>query len=206
MTCAACHTAQFNTEVAGKKVGIRIDGAGALSDFEGYLVALTSSMQSTLNDPARWERFSKTVLGNGHSHATDARLKEDFADVLERRADFDRSTTTTVKGGFARLDAFTGILNQITEHYLQQPGNHRRLESPVSYPHVFDTPYYDWIEWNGLNSNNGLGPLGRNVGEVLGSFATVKIEQTGLIGGFPNSARTGAVSSRRRKAFIEAMT
>jgi mono/diheme cytochrome c family protein len=191
LTCAACHTAQYNTvDAQNRKVGIRIDGAGALADFEGFLVALADAMQATLDDPARWAAFEATVRPGVSDAAVKQKLKEEFVRELERRKGFNRRTTTTVKGGFARLDAFTGILNQVTEFVAGEPGNHRPMVNPVSYPHVWDAPWYDWVEWNGLNSNNGLGPLGRNVGEVMGSFATVDAAPPGPGKlGYPSSIR-----------------
>jgi len=45
--------------------------------------------------------------------------------------------------------------------------------APVSYPALWDTAHADYVQWNGIASNSGAGPLGRNVGEVLGVFATI---------------------------------
>lgn len=45
--------------------------------------------------------------------------------------------------------------------------------APVSYPFLWDTTHSDYVQWNGLASNAGPGPLGRNVGEVTGVFATL---------------------------------
>ena len=43
--------------------------------------------------------------------------------------------------------------------------------APVSYPFLWDTTRSDYVQWNGLASNAGGGPLGRNAGEVIGVFA-----------------------------------
>ena len=45
--------------------------------------------------------------------------------------------------------------------------------APVSYPFLWDTPHHDYVQWNGVSSNAGPGPLGRNAGEVLGVFGTM---------------------------------
>ena len=45
--------------------------------------------------------------------------------------------------------------------------------APVSYPFLWDTTHSDYVQWNGFASNAGAGPLGRNVGEVTGVFATL---------------------------------
>ncbi|MEM7283488.1 MAG: di-heme-cytochrome C peroxidase, partial [Pseudomonadota bacterium] len=45
--------------------------------------------------------------------------------------------------------------------------------APVSYPYLWDIAQHDYVQWTGLVSNGGLGPLGRNVGQVIGVFATL---------------------------------
>lgn len=42
--------------------------------------------------------------------------------------------------------------------------------APVSYPFLWDIVQSDYVQWNGLASNAGVGPLGRNTGEVIGVF------------------------------------
>ncbi|MCY4531322.1 MAG: di-heme-cytochrome C peroxidase [Gammaproteobacteria bacterium] len=45
-----------------------------------------------------------------------------------------------------------------------------RPNAPVSYPFLWDIAQSDYVQWNGLASNAGPGPLGRNAGEVIGVF------------------------------------
>lgn len=45
--------------------------------------------------------------------------------------------------------------------------------APVSYPFLWDITHSDYVQWNGLANNAGVGPLGRNAGEVTGVFATL---------------------------------
>ena len=64
---------------------------------------------------------------------------------------------------------------------LQQDGNTSALlrqlfidpNAPVSYPFLWDIPQHDYVQWNGIAANAGLGPVGRNAGEVIGVFATL---------------------------------
>ena len=42
--------------------------------------------------------------------------------------------------------------------------------APVSYPFLWDIAQSDYVQWNGLADNAGVGPLGRNTGEVIGVF------------------------------------
>lgn len=48
-----------------------------------------------------------------------------------------------------------------------------KADAPVSYPFLWDVPQHDVVQWNGLGDNAGLGPLGRNTGEVIGVFGTL---------------------------------
>ena len=43
-------------------------------------------------------------------------------------------------------------------------------DAPVSYPFLWDIAQSDYVQWNGLANNAGVGPLGRNTGEVIGVF------------------------------------
>jgi len=46
-------------------------------------------------------------------------------------------------------------------------------DAPVSIPYLWDIPYHDYVQWTGLVSNAGVGPLGRNVGQVIGVFGNL---------------------------------
>lgn len=45
--------------------------------------------------------------------------------------------------------------------------------APVSYPFLWDIAQHDYVQWNGIGDNSAVGPLGRNVGEVIGVFGTL---------------------------------
>lgn len=45
--------------------------------------------------------------------------------------------------------------------------------APVSYPFIWDIPQHDYVQWNGIGANAGVGPIGRNTGEVIGVFGTL---------------------------------
>ena len=49
--------------------------------------------------------------------------------------------------------------------------------APVSYPFLWDIAQHDYLQWNGLVANAGLGPMGRNTGEAIGVFATLDWEK-----------------------------
>ena len=62
-------------------------------------------------------------------------------------------------------------------------------DAPVSYPFLWDIPQHDYVQWNGLAANAGVGPIGRNTGEVMGVFGTLDwsekqgVSISSLIGG-----------------------
>ncbi|MCB1962896.1 MAG: hypothetical protein KDF24_06985 [Rhodocyclaceae bacterium] len=62
-------------------------------------------------------------------------------------------------------------------------------DAPVSYPFLWDIPQHDYVQWNGLAANAGVGPIGRNAGEVIGVFGSLdwRLQKHGtlstLIGG-----------------------
>jgi len=57
-------------------------------------------------------------------------------------------------------------------------GTYIKPDAPVSYPFLWDTPQHDYVQWNGIGANGGVGPLGRNVGEVVGVFGTLDWHET----------------------------
>ena len=238
-TCAACHTNQVNyTDKDGKTTAIRIDGGPAMADMVGFLTDLEKSMQATLDQNDKKQRFIEKVLA----------LRNDFDKPDQVIADLEEWTKTIrlyntvnhshIKYGYARLDAFGRIYNRVLQHIISKeqltnamklvasptgnriltnaqidlvlagvneniivdkqfglvlerlastgagyPGlNQRDLlrvrnqvfnepNAPVSYPFLWDIAQSDYVQWNGVANNSGVGPLGRNTGEVIGVFA-----------------------------------
>lgn len=72
--------------------------------------------------------------------------------------------------------------------------------APVSYPFLWDITHSDYVQWNGLAANAGVGPLGRNAGEVIGVFAQLDWEAKDP--GFSLSAYlTGQKQKQQRVSF-----
>ncbi len=68
--------------------------------------------------------------------------------------------------------------------------------APVSYPFLWDIAQSDYVQWNGLASNAGLGPIGRNTGEVIGVFGI--LDWTAEDAGFSISAYLTGQSNKRK--------
>ncbi len=172
LTCAACHTGQIEFE--GHKM--LIDGAPTMADIESFLRTLTKAMQKTHDDNQKFDRFAKNVLVENYAKQ-DAKdtLKAQLAQVIKIRHDWNQMNSGESPYGFARLDAIGAIFNTITTTAMGIPGNRHPANAPVSYPFIWDTPQHDKVQWNGSVANKGGGALGRNVGEVLGVFASLNL-------------------------------
>ncbi len=82
-----------------------------------------------------------------------------------------------------RDDQFALIINRLQSKQSGYPGLSLKQmlrvrnaifnepNAPVSYPFLWDIAQSDYVQWNGIASNAGVGPIGRNTGEVIGVFA-----------------------------------
>ncbi len=174
-TCAFCHTTQVNY----KGVGLRIDGGGTMGDFNTFLSDLVAALRATNDDDAKFKRFANKVLGEPHSPPQQKSLREELGKATEQLAASNALHTPTHEAGYARLDAFGRIFNNVLVTALDQPDNVEPPNAPVSYPFLWDTPQHDVVQWNGAapNSPAGLGPLARNVGEIIGVFGGLHITE-----------------------------
>lgn len=70
-------------------------------------------------------------------------------------------------------------------------------DAPVSYPFLWDIAHSDYVQWNGLAGNSGVGPLGRNAGEVIGVFGI--LDWTAKKPGFSLSAHLTGQSKKQER-------
>lgn len=176
-TCAACHTSEL--EFAGKR--FRVDGGAALADVGAMLLNLTASVQETVEQDDKFQRFADRLLGAesaDHSHAI---LRDRLSEYLEFRQLYDRRNHSELVDGPARLDAFGRIFNKALHEVAAGPDNFNPPNAPVSIPFLWRTDQSDFVQWVGSASNAKIGPLARNTGEVLGVFANVDVEHTPLV-------------------------
>lgn len=184
-TCAACHTGQVRFR--GKN--IRVDGAPTLADFTLFNQRLIESLQATLDEPRKFERFAQKVLDNPDTVNKTTLRAQVVAQLDAMQQTFQRSTPNTPYGS-GRVDAFGIIMNEVFARDLHQPLNVKVPSAPVSYPFLWGTPQLDWAQWNGSANN----PFGRNVGEVLGTFGSAA-----LTGPIP---QLGTNTARARELFV----
>ena len=179
-TCAACHTAKWM--IKGERV--LVEGGPAMGDYLALLEGLMASMTQTIGQPDKFDRFAKRV-GSDATALKTGLVK--WRDSLGARLARNRVPAGNLPG-FGRVDALGNIMNEVTAGDLGIAENARPTDAPVSYPHIWDAPQHDVVQWNGSIPNAGPGPALRNVGEVLGVFGTVAIEpQKGKLPKYPKT-------------------
>ena len=181
MTCAACHTGRIDFQ--GKQ--LVIDGGPAMHDFNTFLDELLAAMQATLADDAKLGRLAERL---GQSDVAALRERLDKAtSALSARLELNKPDHPA---GFARVDAFGNIFNEVSTTFLGLPENGMPPNAPVSFPPLWDTPQHDRVQWNGSAINAGAGPLVRNAGEVMGVFGSLDFEPRPNGGGYASTIRT----------------
>jgi len=190
-TCSACHS---NLMVLnGRKV--LVEGAPTLADLQGLNVGLAKALCSM--DPAKvrskasnreaamadaeaqFKRFAERVLEEGYTEekaqALLKRVRKQTKKIQVRNA--RNYTKPFPPYGKGRLDALGAILNEVAVTAARAAVNSYPANAPVSYPFLWGTPQSDVVQWNGAvdNQSFGFGPLGRNVGEVVGVYGHVEV-------------------------------
>lgn len=195
MNCAACHTA----EITFQEKRFRIDGAPALADFQGFMKALSRALVATRDNPEKWNRFAAAVFKVDDKPVDNPKnrnmLKSELAKLIDWQLKVERANQTDLDYGFARLDAFGHIFNKVRLRANTSEQFNNPSDAPVSYPFLWNIHQHDKVQWNGIAPNVPLsrtfdiGALGRNVGEVTGVFADLKLEKFGpAIRGYNTSA------------------
>jgi hypothetical protein len=178
LTCAACHTTQleYSNPETKKSIGIRIDGAPTLADFSGMSRALVASLQATLTDPAKFDRFAKAILVGADSPNARSALRGELEIQTASLDSRNRINQAEIAYGFGRIDAIGFILNQTMSMLPGIPENAKPSDAPASYPFLWGTDQSDVVQWTGFAANaSGAGTMVRNGGEVIGVFGKVQI-------------------------------
>jgi hypothetical protein len=188
LTCAACHTGHLEY----KNVSIQFDGGPSMVNLGEVERAIGLSIGYTLKLKVlgRFNRFASR-LEEIKGHAVDrekleADLQSKFDEIFAQKT----LETRLLKGqkddnldeGFGRLDALNRIGNQVfftnfldkKKFTLPEPlleANLARQDAPVSFPPIWDTPYFLWAQYDA----SVLNELVRNAGEALGVNARVNM-------------------------------
>ncbi|MDO6416043.1 di-heme-cytochrome C peroxidase [Sphingomonas sp. BIUV-7] len=174
-TCAACHTGRFDY----RGTAVYIDGGPAMTDIGKFRGALGFALGLTLVSPPRFLRFAQRVLGPGYSAAALAQLKLALAATVKEGFKLQLAgphPKGDVEEGFGRLDALNRIGNEVFAAQLGDNRNHVALSAPVAYPHIWDAPWFDWVQYNSSIEQ----PMVRNAGEAMGVRALVNYDGVAL--------------------------
>lgn len=172
-TCAACHTGL----VAYKNKQYLIEGAPAHHDFDGFITEVAKAMQKTAEDGDKFNRFALRVLGAQANNEQVQKLKADLTSESGKQMARVNNNLSAHPNGYARLDAFGSIFNEVVVTAINEPGNAKPANAPVSYPMLWDTPQHDQVQWNGSAVNAGIGAYVRNTGEVVGVYGGLNIQK-----------------------------
>ena len=191
ITCAACHTG----ELFYQDKAIRIDAGPSLIELQKFTEALGLAITWTYYDPLRFRRFAHAILGPDPSTADEAILRKALKYYLDTSFTEFKSTLHLfpTPEGYGRTDALARIGNFVFGTELNNRKNLRVADGPVNYPPVWDTSWFDWVQYNGSIQQ----PMGRNVGEALGVRA--RLNMLGYPGTqFQNTIRVENINSLER--------
>jgi hypothetical protein len=173
LTCAGCHTGVFEY----KNHRVFIDGGPAMISLDNFRKALGLSLAATKYVPYRFDRFARRVLGTAHSETNHALLKKQFDAIFtkakeqnEIEEDVSKQHGTLVEG-FGRLDALNRIGNEVFAAQMGLPENMHGIMAPVSFPFIWNAPWFDWVQYNSSIQQ----PMVRNLGEAMGVKGKVNL-------------------------------
>lgn len=177
LTCAACHTGRLDVRLDdGTTKGVLIDGGSAMIDLASFQDATGRALLYTTIFPQRFNRFARAVLkadrrnGDPAKEALRLEVWQYVASGLSNQ-DYARDhKLVPVAAGFSRTDALGLIGNRVFGVMAEE--NQVVTDAPVNFPHLWDTPWFDWVQYNASIRT----PLARNVGEALGVGAAVNLD------------------------------
>ncbi len=179
LTCAACHTGRLDViDSEGRLKGFLVEGGSAMINIGAFQDATGLALGYTNVFPTRFNRFARRVLGSD--------LPDDNPDKRQLRRDLKTFIETglatknymkdhklnPIESGYARTDALGLIGNRVFG--VVGPENQVVTDAPVNFPHVWDTAWFDWVQYNGSIRM----PMARNIGEALGVGAVVNLDPT----------------------------
>ncbi len=181
LTCAACHTGRFTYQ----GTELLVDGGPALTDLGKFRTALGLSLAFTRFVPFRFDRFAEKIIGADPSEVEKSQLLAQLDKILAQGkglTDLDTMVAPqSVVEGFGRLDALNRIGNEVFAVDLKIPANYAATSAPVHFPRIWDSSWFDWVQYNASIEQ----PMVRNAGEAMGVSAMINL--TSAKGGLFNS-------------------
>ena len=177
LTCAACHTGEIHYRDATTNVlkAVRIEGGAAMINLSLFQKAVGLALFYTNFFDARYNRFADSVLGDKKNDQDErnqlrAEVKAFLDTNMSAQAYAEKKGLYTMDLGFARTDALGLIGNRVFGPLDQE--NLTVANAPVNFPQLWDTAWFDWVQYNASIRM----PLVRNIGEALGVGGVVKLD------------------------------
>ena len=171
LTCAGCHTGSFTY----KDTAVVIDGGPALTDLFKMKQGMGVALVLTRYLPGRFSRFAERILGPDSTVDDRETLKNQLDQVIAQYKRVknleERVASQSILEGYGRLDALNRIGNQVFSIDLKNPENYAGSSAPVHFPRIWNTPWFDWVQYNG----SIMQPMVRNAGESLGVSAELNL-------------------------------
>ncbi len=158
--------------------------AEALADTLARRIAARSGMDSArVADDVRSVTAAldslDAVRRRGMARGEQEVLRERFEALLERgrtnRSLQDSLGVYPTEEGYSRLDATGRAANYLLGSVLAVEENLQVANGPVNFPHIWDAPWFEWVQYNASFQQ----PMMRNAAEGLGVFAAVDLRGSG---------------------------
>ncbi len=124
-------------------------------------------LQHMINRPHLANAMKLVVSPSGQRILTDQQI-ETVLDGVGENILVDKQFSLIIDRLASKEPGYPGLglrdLLRVRNEVFNEPN------APVSYPFLWDIAQSDYVQWNGLANNAGVGPLGRNTGEVIGVF------------------------------------
>ena len=172
LTCAACHTG----ELVHKGRRIRIEGGSSMINIGAFQQALGQALFLTNSSSQKFQAFQdrwlkRQEIPTSMVERAKAALKEEVEKAVTKILAEQRSEAElglhSVDAGFSRTDAMARIGNRVFG--ARGKMNLAASNAPVNYPHIWDAPWFYWVQYN---ASIRL-PMVRNIGEALGVGAAI---------------------------------
>jgi mono/diheme cytochrome c family protein len=170
-TCAACHTGRIDY----RGTNMLIDGGPALTNLGAFRNALGEAVKKAADiRNGNFDRFAGRLLPRANPYGRERvalwkKMTGGLVKGLLAQLALDGRGAGTVEEGFGRLDALNRIGNEVFAVQMGRTDNLRALTAPVAFPHIWDTSWFDWVQYNSSIEQ----PMIRNAGEAMGVGAKV---------------------------------
>ena len=187
LTCAACHTGEIHYEdpKTGGLRAARIEGGPAMINIGAFQEAIGKALFFTDVFPTWFDRFANRVLGKDASQRAREELRVELSRFLKTsllsKEYAEKKGLNKLTLGFARTDALGLIGNRVFGPLTND--NLTVADAPVNFPHLWDTAWFDWVQYNASIRM----PMVRNIGEALGVGALVNLDVADKMQRYPSS-------------------